>query len=216
MITVPATRQPIHQTARWAITLAGTIVSTFALDLIATASGAALAASNLFDGASDLVVFGVLAATYLLWFAGLRANVMANWGLLEQTGTSTNLPSKVLFELVRRRSNSRHAARVASAVGYLATELAKEAPYYVGAFGTALLSDGVDSTDALVFLAGTNVGAAVYEYGVAQLSRAFLDRRQRICRARSDEPQVPSVVSTSSSTRAASARQALEEHHPYG
>ena len=39
------------------------------------------------------------------------------------------------------------------------------------------------STDALVFLAGTNVGAAVYEYGVARLSRTGLRRRsQRIVR----------------------------------
>ena len=57
--------------------------------------------------------------------------------------------------------------RAASAVGYVVTEIAKEAPYYAGAFGTALLSDAVDSTDALVFLGGANVGAAVYEYGVA-------------------------------------------------
>jgi hypothetical protein len=66
---------------------------------------------------------------------------------------------------------------LASAAAYVATELAKEVPYYAGAFGTALLSDTVDSTDALVFLAGTNIGAAVYEYGVACLSCIFLDRR---------------------------------------
>ena len=42
---------------------------------------------------------------------------------------------------------------------------------------SALLSDTVDSTDALVFLGGTNIGAAVYEYGVARLSWTFLDRR---------------------------------------
>ena len=107
----------------------------------------------------------------------LRVNVIANWLLLEQTGTSTNLPSKVMFELARLRSSSRRAPRAASAAGYVATEIAKEAPYYAGAFGTALLSDTVDSTDALVFLAGTNVGAAVYEYGVARLSRTFLNRR---------------------------------------
>jgi hypothetical protein len=99
--------------------------------------------------------------------------------VLEETGTSTNLPSKLMFDIVRLHSSSQHGPRAASAAGYIATELAKEAPYYAGAFGTALISDTIDSTDALVFLAGTNVGAALYEYGLARLSNTFLDRRSR-------------------------------------
>lgn len=79
------------------------------------------------------------------------------------------------FELVRRRSCSERARRVASAVGYLATELAKEAPYYLSAAGTAAISDAVSSTDAVVFLAGTNVGAAAYEFGLGRLSRMALE-----------------------------------------
>jgi hypothetical protein len=46
-----------------------------------------------------------------------------------------------------------------------------------GAFGATLLSDSVDAHDALIFLAGANVGAAVYEYGLARLTRHFLGRR---------------------------------------
>ncbi|HWM21292.1 MAG TPA: hypothetical protein VNO51_16480, partial [Ilumatobacteraceae bacterium] len=40
-------------------------------------------------------------------------------------------------------------------------------------------SDAVDSTDALVFLGGANLGAAVYEYGVARLTGTYLDARLR-------------------------------------
>ena len=47
------------------------------------------------------------------------------------------------------------------------------------AFGTALLSDAINSTDPLIFFAGTNVGAAAYEYGGARLSRTFLNRVSR-------------------------------------
>jgi NNMT/PNMT/TEMT family len=68
------------------------------------------------------------------------------------------------------------ARRIASAVGYIGTELAKEAPYYAGAFSAALLSDSVSSGDALVFLGGANLGAAAYEYGLARGTRAFLRR----------------------------------------
>lgn len=69
--------------------------------------------------------------------------------------------------------------RAASMAGYALTEVAKEAPYYAAAFGTALVSDAVESTDALVFLVGTNVGAAIYEYGASRLTVAFLARRER-------------------------------------
>jgi hypothetical protein len=177
--TVRLTPKPMRPTPRWAFIVAATAISTGALEIVATVAGAVLAASHILDGASRAAVLGFLSATYLLWAAGLRVNVIANWRLLEQTGTSTNLLSKVMFELARLRSSSLRAPRMASAAGYVATEMVKEAPYYAGAFGAAMLSDTITSTDALVFLAGTNVGAAAYEYGVARLSRTFLDRRSQ-------------------------------------
>ena len=70
------------------------------------------------------------------------------------------------------------------AVGYVVTELAKEAPYYAGAFGAALLSDSVSSNDALVFLAGANLGAAAYEYGLARLTQPSSRRSRRSASAR--------------------------------
>ena len=149
------------------------------LDLVATAAGILLVASHLLGGATRGVVVTVLLATYVLWALGLRMNLLANWCLLEQTGTSTNALSKLLFDVARRRSSSTRLPRVASAIGYVATEIAKEAPYYASAFGTAMFSGSVDTNDALVFLAGTNIGAAVYEYGVARLTRFVLGGRSR-------------------------------------
>ena len=49
----------------------------------------------------------------------------------------------------------------------------------MGAFGAALLSDAVDATDALIFLSGTNIGAACYEYTVGRLTSSYLDGRSR-------------------------------------
>ena len=162
---------------RWVVTVVATGLSFGALDLVATGAGALLATTNAFDGAPPGALLGFLAATYVLWGAGLRANVATNWCLLEQTGTSTNLPSKVMFEVAQRRSSDPRVSRAASAIGYVGTEIAKEGPYYAGAFGAAVLSDTVGSTDALVFIAGTNIGAAAYEYGLARLSRIVLARR---------------------------------------
>jgi hypothetical protein len=169
---------------RWAVTIAATALSTWTLEAVATAAGLALVASQLLQTAPRGFLLGFLAITYLAWAAGLRVNVQSNWRLLEDTGTSTNALSKGLFDLLRHRSSSRRARRTASAVGYVSPEIAKEAPYYAGAFGAALLSEAVDATDALIFLSGTNIGAAVYEYTVGRLTRGYLaGRSRRIARA---------------------------------
>ena len=66
--------------------------------------------------------------------------------------------------------------RVAAYVGNTATELAKEAPYYVGAGGFALFTDSVSAIDAIVFLAGANTGAAIYGFALARGLGYFLAR----------------------------------------
>ena len=163
----------MHATARrWGVTLTATAASTYALDAVATGAGVALAASGLLRGLDHALVLVFLALSYVAWGAGLRVNLAANLALLERTGTSTNVLSKALHDIAGARYR-----RVAAGVGYVATELAKEAPYYAGAFGAAVATDSVSSDDALVFLAGANLGAALYEYGLARLTRAFLSAR---------------------------------------
>jgi hypothetical protein len=161
----------------WIVTFAATVASAYALDAVATTAGVLLAASALLGGAHHATVLVFLAATYVIWGAGMRVNLAANWLLLEETGTSTNLLSKAAHDIVRARSASERVTRAASSIGYVGTELAKEVPYYVGAFGAAVVTDSVSSNDAIVFLGGANLGAAAYEYGLAGLTRAFLGRR---------------------------------------
>lgn len=163
--------------SKWLITLAATAASTYALDAVAAGVGVLLVASQVLGGLDHGVLLVFLAGTYVVWGAGLRVNLTANWTLLEQTGTSTNALSKAAYDLVRLRTRSLRAPRIASGIGYVATELAKEAPYYAGAFGTALVTDSVSSSEALVFLGGANLGAAAYEYGLAHATRAFLRAR---------------------------------------
>ena len=160
----------------WTVTIAATAASTYALDAVATAAGVLLVASQLLSGLDHAPALAFLAATYVLWGFSLRANLGANWLLLRRTGASTNVVSKAAFELTGRRGE--RAQRIAAAAGYVATELAKEAPYYAGAFGAAVLTDAVSSSDALLFLAGANLGAAAYEYVLARMTRRLLDRPQ--------------------------------------
>ena len=121
-----AVRRPALR--RWGVTLTATAVSTYALDAFATAAGVALAASQLLNGVSHGLLLAVLAASYVVWGAGLRVNLVANARLLERTGTSTNALSKALYDLARR--GSARTRRLAAGAGYVAAELLKEAPYY--------------------------------------------------------------------------------------
>ena len=177
-------RHRLSRTKRWAITLAATAVSTYLLDAVATAAGLALAASQILRGLDHWLVVAFLAGSYVAWGAGLRVNLGANRKLLLETGTSTSVVSKSAHDLAKLAGASLRVRRIAADVGYVGTELAKEVPYYAGAFGAALLSDSVSSNDALVFLAGANLGAAAYEYGLGRLTRAFL--RLRSSRERRD------------------------------
>ena len=176
-LTVTRARPAAKRPAAWAITLAATAVSTYALDAVATVAGIALAASGALAGLGGGLLLAFLALSYVAWAAGMRVNLRANWLLLVETGASTTALSKAAHDLSRRRGASPRAQRAATAAGYVATELVKEVPYYAGAFGAALASDGIGARDALIFLAGTNLGAAAYEYGVGHLTRAFLRTR---------------------------------------
>jgi hypothetical protein len=164
-------------TAAWVVTLVATGVSAYALDAIAAAAGVVVAGSGLLQGLDVGVLVALLVASYVAWAAALRVNLRANWDLLQQTGTSTNALSKAAHDVARRRGASVRTRRVAAGSGYVGTEVAKEVPYYAGAFGAAL-TDTVTSADAIVFLAGANLGAAAYEYGLARLTQAFLRRRR--------------------------------------
>jgi hypothetical protein len=144
----------------WIATLAASFVTFYALDMVATGAGLLLVASGLLAGISHWQALALWAATNVVWGAGLWSMLLANWELLQRTGASTNILSKAAYDLAARLAVSRRWQCVAANLGYVSTELAKEAPYYVGAAGVALFSDSVTAVDALVFIVGTNIGAS--------------------------------------------------------
>lgn len=160
----------------WVATGVATLASTYLLDLLSAAAGAALVASGLLHGMGPGVAAGFLAATYLAWAAALGPSVAANWALIERTGTSSCLPSKLAHDVALRFASGVRTCRIATGAGYVGAELAKEAPYWFGAAGTMLAIEGVTASDALVFLGGANLGAAAYECGLARGTRHLLAR----------------------------------------
>ncbi|GIJ54253.1 hypothetical protein Vau01_017690 [Virgisporangium aurantiacum] len=163
----------------WTISLAATVASSYALDAWAATAGVAVVASGLLAGVDRPWVVALLVVSYVAWGFGLRTNLRANLTLLATTGTSTNVLSKAAYDLTRRTTGNARVQRLAAAVGYVGSQVAAEGVYYAGAFGAATLSDAVTGTDALLFLAGANLAAALYEYGLARLTATFLRRRPR-------------------------------------
>jgi hypothetical protein len=136
----------------WVVTVLATAASTYALDAFAVAVGALLAASGVLAGLDRPLLLTFLAATYVVWAAGLRVNLAANWSLLTCTGASTNAFSKAAHDIARARNAGSRTRRFAASGGYILTEAAKEVPYYASAFGAVLVSDAV-SSDAIISLA---------------------------------------------------------------
>jgi hypothetical protein len=162
---------------RWLITLVATVVSTYALDVIATTCGIALVASGVLDGLEGGVLVGILAASYVVWALGLRQAMAANRLLLAHTGLSTNALSKLAWGLARRASTAGWTHRLAADAGYLVWELVKELPYYLATAGAVVAVEGIGTDEALVFLTGANLGAAIYELLLARGTRVVAMRR---------------------------------------
>jgi hypothetical protein len=178
-LIVSTAPQKSHKVKGWLIAAVATCLSTYALDGVATAGGILLVGSRVMSEVGGSQMLLVLASTYVAWGAGLRVNLKANFRLLEEVGTSSNALSKAAYDIVSLRTETARPRRVAAAAGYVGTELAKEVPYYAAALGAAFVSDTITSHDALVFLAGTNLGAAAYEYGLGRVTRVYLHRRAR-------------------------------------
>ena len=161
---------------RWGATVAASVLTAYALDLVATAVGLLVAGSGLLAGIDYFLAITLLLASYVFWGSGLWAVIKANWALLQRTGACTNVLAKAGHDLAVRLGWSLRGRKVAACVGNTATELAKEAPYYIGAGGFALFSDSVSAIDAIVFLAGANTGAALYGFALARGLGYFLKR----------------------------------------
>ena len=107
------------------------------LDAVATAAGVLLVASQLLSGLDHTLVLAFLAGVVRLWGVGLRAN------LRRQLGAAA--PDRDQHQRALQGGLRAHQAppapriqRVAAGTGYVVVELAKEAPYYAGAFGAAV------------------------------------------------------------------------------
>ncbi len=165
---------------RWGITVGANVASTYALDGTAVIAGLALTKTGIQEHVSTETLIGFLAASYGVWFKGLYENVKENWKLLEEQGVSTSALSKAFHDYSKSKGWSERSQRLATAAGYVGLEIAKELPFYLGAFGSATFFEGISDKDAITFLAGANIGGGFYEYTLAKgtkMARKWMGRR---------------------------------------
>ena len=174
---------------KWGITVGAFVASTSVIDYMAFMTGTAAvivdkAAEHPIDNVNTAGMLALLAGTYLTWGAGMRKNIKQNWELLEHEGWSTNAPSKAMHDLAESKGYSEKWQKRLTGAGYVATEAVKELPWWVGA-GLAEYTDLLSFKESLLFIAGANIGATLYEYGAAYGTEAYLRFKEKRATRRS-------------------------------
>lgn len=166
---------------RHGVTIPLTLVSTSALEAVSIASGTFLAGVNPFSEADPRLAIGALLLSYGFWFSGMAVNARQAWNMLEETGVSVSWWAKVGHDASKKLTDSQTIQKAASYTGFTAMELAKEIPWWLGAFGGKFaISQAAPEYNThnmeFSFLMGANVGATFYNYfqagGVEGILRA--------------------------------------------
>ena len=166
----------------WLITLAATAASTYALDAVATAAGVLLVAPSCWAGSTT-------PSRSPSWPRRTCCGASPcgrTWAPTGAAAPDGNQHQRAVEGGVRAHgAPGTEPQRIAAATGYVATEMAKEAPYYAGAFGAAASPTRSRPPTRCSSSAGANLGAAAYEYGLARLTRgSFSPPRVRVVRHR--------------------------------
>ena len=141
----------------------------YALDAVASPAGARSPARPP-AGRAALALLGVLAPSYVLWGAGAAGvNLRANWAFFRS-------PAPAPTRCRRSRTTSRRSAPRKRGRDGSRARRGTWAPRSPRRCRTrrrvrrGARCDTVSSGDAIVFLAGANLGAAAYEYGLGRLT----------------------------------------------
>jgi hypothetical protein len=148
---------------RWGVTVGTNVALSLLLEIPASAAGTGLVDVGLMEHMDTKSLVAVAGASYAFWGYGLRKSIKANMDSLEQTGMGTSPFSKLAFD----RAQTEKGQKFGVAAGYVGWEAAKEIPYYAGALG-GVAAGALNSKEMLIFLAGANVAAGVYEMAVAK------------------------------------------------
>ena len=117
-------RSPASRRRRWAVTLAATAARPTRSTPSPPRPGCCWSPPALLAGLDHRLLLAFLAASYVVWGAGLRVNLRANWALLERTGHEHQRAVEGCATTCRRRTRARR--RAAAARGRLRRHRARQ------------------------------------------------------------------------------------------
>lgn len=166
---------------RWAVSLIANAGSSYTLALVTLGFATAAGVLNPLRSAGRIEVVLIVSLSYTTWIAGLAFNVRANWRLLETNDISVSATSKLLHDAAKRATSNRLAQYCATAFGFVIWEAIEEVPWLLA---TAGIQAAASANHGWSFLAGSNLGAAVYNLTQSSL----LSRISRLRRAAEEAP----------------------------
>lgn len=181
-------KKGIVELTRYTITGGLTLLSSFGLEVVAIGGATITAGINPFANLDAKYAVGAVVVSYIPYLTSLFKNADQSWKSLQETGISVNIFAKAGYDLSKNITGSQKLQKFSAYSGFLGSELAKEIPWYIGAFaGKEIMSGWVPELYTpnieYAFLAGANVFAAGYLYaqaGGVELALRYWRNRNRI------------------------------------
>ncbi|MDO8638114.1 MAG: hypothetical protein Q7R43_00945 [Candidatus Daviesbacteria bacterium] len=180
-------RKSVAELTRYGITGGLTVLSSFGIEAAAFTGATITAGINPLANLDTKYALVAVAISYIPLFTGMLKIADQSWYTLKETGVSVNMFAKFGYDLSRKITRNERVQKAATYTTFLGLELAKEVPWWIGAFtGKEIISDWVPELTTpnieYAFLTGANIFAAGYEYaqvgGVELALRGWRNRNK--------------------------------------
>lgn len=162
-------RTAFIELTKYGVTGAISFVSSSSLEAVALVGASLAAGLNPLAGQDPKIAVAALVLSYIPLITGTLQNADQAWKSLNETGASVSFLAKIGYDLSRNVTKNERIQKVATFTGFSVIELAKEIPWYIGAYAgkEGLLIGATEyytSNMEFSFLAGANIFGAAYQY----------------------------------------------------
>lgn len=182
-------RRILSEAVKYGITGIAGNYSSALLEGVALVGAKLAIEKQIFAGWDPKLAVAALVVSYIPLVHGTLTNAKQAWNTLEEGGVSVSPGAKFSYDVAKNRTSNERVQKIATYIGFSFFEVAKEIPWYVGAFwgdSVAQLAEKAPLVGALVeplisnltpthevtneelaYLTGANVFATGYQYAQA-------------------------------------------------